>query len=46
MHKKTEKNPLGAGRNKNTWTSTRRLIPDPIWSEIKVKIEKWKEENK
>ena len=42
MKKKTEKNPFGAGRSENTWTSTRRTIPDDLWPEIKQRIKEWR----
>ncbi|MCP3680899.1 MAG: hypothetical protein GY782_11855 [Gammaproteobacteria bacterium] len=46
MHKKTEKNPFGAGREKNKWESTRRFIPNPILKEVERMIEDWKKEQK
>lgn len=46
MHKKTEKNPFGAGREKNSWESTRRLIPNPILKDVERMIKEWKEEQK
>ena len=40
------KNPRGAGRNKNTWTSRKMTVPDPIRSEVKELIDSWIKENK
>ena len=41
MKKKTPSNPRGAGRNKNTWTSRKMTVPDPIRSEVKELIDNW-----
>ena len=39
-------NPRGAGRKKNTWTSRKMTVPDPIRSEVKAMIEEWIKQNK
>lgn len=41
-----KRNERNAGRKKNTWTSSMRSIPDPIWDEISVKIQEWKKQQK
>lgn len=46
MAKRTSKNPLGAGRKENEWTSTRRTIPDALWPEVKILIDSWKAKQK
>jgi hypothetical protein len=46
MRKKTSKNPLGAGRNKNEWTSSRMVIPDPIKGKVKDMVNEWIKEQK
>jgi len=46
MKKKTPSNPRGAGRNKNTWTSRKMTVPDPIRSEVKELIDNWVKLNK
>lgn len=46
MRKKTIKNPRGAGRNSNKWTSSRVVVPDPIKAEVKRMINDWIKENK
>lgn len=46
MTKKTEKNPLGAGRKPNPWKMIRLSVPQPIHAEIKETVNKWIKENK
>jgi hypothetical protein len=46
MRKKTAKNPRGAGRKSNTWTSRKMTIPDPVRSEVKEIVDNWIKENK
>ena len=46
MKKRTPKNPRGAGRKKNTWTSRKMTVPDPIRAEVKAMINEWIKENK
>lgn len=46
MRKKTPSNPRGAGRCKNTWTSRKMTIPDPIRYKVKKMIDEWIKENK
>ncbi len=42
MTKKTESNPFGAGRKENTWSSTRRTVPDELWPKVEEMIKEWK----
>ena len=46
MHKKTPKNPLGAGRSKNWWASSRMVIPDPLKERVKLMIKEWEKEQR
>lgn len=41
MRKRTPSNPRGAGRNKNTWTSRKMTVPDPIRAQVKAIIDEW-----